>query len=140
LISLKCKTEGALPRAFELDRLQVNAALYSHKHRGKMTLRVESDRWGPGPNILSPEHLEQLRAALEDTPVIVEHWFYRGSSAPDRHVFDDFEKLEAYLRTRTTPGDDIWAGRFDTLCRNENSLVHGKVPDTDGAVPASAPY
>ena len=105
-----------------------------------MTVRVESDRWGPGPSILSPEYLDALRAALEDTPIIVEHRFYRGSSAPDRLIFEDFDRLETYLRTRTTPGDSIWTWRYDALCRDDNPLVHAKIPDTDGAVPETGPY
>ena len=105
-----------------------------------MTVRVESDGWGPGPSILSSEYLDQLRAVIEDTPIIVEHRFYRGSSSPDRHIFENFEKLEEYLGTRTTPGDDIWTWRFDVLCRDDNALLHAKVPDTDGAVPARGPY
>jgi hypothetical protein len=43
-----------------------------------------------GRNILSAERMEAVRKVLEDKgPVIVEHWFYHGSRAPDRIVFDD---------------------------------------------------
>ena len=47
-----------------------------------MTVRVERDRWGPGPSILDPSVLESLRAALAIAPLIVEHWYYRGGRGP----------------------------------------------------------
>jgi len=103
-------------------------------------MRDESDGWGPWPSILAEENLALLRAALEETLLIVEHWFFRGASAPDRHIFDDAEAFEAYLRTRTRPGDAIWVWRFDALCRDDNALTHAKVPDVDGAVPARGWY
>jgi len=104
-----------------------------------MTIRVEQDRWGAGPSILDPARLESLRAALELTPLIVEHWYYRGGSAPSYLVFDDFDELRAHLE-RAAPGDafDIW--RWDQLCRPESMFVSGKRPDQDGAVPAGGPY
>jgi len=103
-------------------------------------MRHEADRWGPGPSILDAGTLAVLRSTLEDTPLIVEHRFYRGSSSPDRRVFENADDLEAYLRERTRPGDSIWIWRFDTLCRDDNSLAHGKVPDVDGTVPAGGAY
>jgi hypothetical protein len=56
---------------------------------------VESDDWGPGPNILA----EAVR-----------------------------------------PGDSLWLWRFDELCRDDNSLAHGKVPDERGRVPKGGAY
>ena len=97
-------------------------------------------RWGPGPTILSPENLTALRAALEQTPLIVEHRLYYGGRSPERRIFEDREDLEAYLGAHTTPGDDVWVWRFDELCRNDNTLTHGKVPDADGNVPAGGAY
>jgi hypothetical protein len=105
-----------------------------------MNLRYDGDGWGDGPSILAADTLAALRSALEETPVIVEHWFYRGSRAPDRLVFDGADELEAYLREQTSPGDLVWAWRFDRLCRDDNALAHGKVPDADGTVPARGPY
>lgn len=105
-----------------------------------MTLRVEADDWGPGASIVDPAQLATLRATLEESPLILEHWHYRGSSSPDRHVFDDFDTLDTYLRERTRWGDNIWIWRFDTLCRNDNALAHGKIPDANGHVPAKGAY
>jgi len=103
-------------------------------------MRHESDRWGPGPSILDADTLAALRSAVEDTPLIVEHWFYRGASSPDRQIFEDGDALEAYLRERTRPGDAVWIWRFDALCRDDNALTHGKVPDADGTVPTGGAY
>lgn len=104
-----------------------------------MTIRAESDEWGAGPNILDAQTLAALRSALEETPLIVEHWFYRGSRSPDRRIFDDFEALEEYLRA-APPGDLFWIWRYDSLCRDDNALVHAKRPDADGTVPAGGAY
>jgi hypothetical protein len=38
------------------------------------------------------------------------------------------------------PNIHVWVWRFDSLCRNDNALTHGKVPDTDGRVPAGGAY
>jgi len=103
-------------------------------------MRHEADGWGPGPSILDADTLAALRSALEESPLIVEHWFYRGASSPERRVFEDADDLEAYLRQRTRPGDNIWIWRFDWLCRDDNSFAHGKVPDADGFVPARGAY
>ena len=103
-------------------------------------MRYEADGWGPGPSILASETLAALRSTLEDTPLIVEHWFYRGASSPDRHIFEDADALERYLRERTRAGDAIWIWRFDQLCRDDNALAHAKVPDVDGSVPARGAY
>lgn len=104
-----------------------------------MTVRVERDRWGPGPSILDPPVLESLRAALAETPLIVEHWFHRGGRGPTLLAFDDFDELRTHLE-RANPGDafDVW--RYDQLCRRDNMLVSAKRPDNDGAVPAGGPY
>jgi hypothetical protein len=103
-------------------------------------MRYEGDGWGAGPSILSADTLAALRSAMEETPLIVEHRFYRGSRAPDRLVFDGADELEAYLRERTRPGDSFWVWRWDLLCRDDNPLAHGKVPDMDGAVPQQGAY
>lgn len=101
---------------------------------------VESDDWKQGPTILSPENLALLQRTLEETLVIVEHWFYRGSRAPNRLFFDDFGELEEYLRTHAAPGDSFWIWRYDELCRDDNSLVHAKYPDDRGRVPSRGAY
>ncbi len=105
-----------------------------------MSVRVESDEWGTGPSILADSALAALRTALEQTPVIVEHRFYRGSRSPVRLVFDDFSDLELYFRHEARPGDSITTWRYDASCRDDNALVHGKLPDTDGLVPQRGAY
>lgn len=100
----------------------------------------ERDRWGPGPSILDAETLALLRGALAQRPLVVEHGFYRGGSSPARHVFEDADKLEAYLRERTRAGDDIRVWRLDVECRDDTTLARGRVPDVEGNVPAGGAY
>ena len=39
--------------------------------------------------VTDPKKLEVIRSVLEKSgPIIVEHWFYCGSRAPDRMIFD----------------------------------------------------
>jgi len=101
----------------------------------------EGDDWSiAGPNILSTGQLLTVRSALEQSFVIVEHRFYRGSRGPKVSVFDDYAELEAYLHDSVQPGDSIWCWRYDELCRDDNSLVHGKVPDAQGRTPRGGAY
>lgn len=102
-----------------------------------MSKHFEVDEWGAGPSILAEPALAALRSALEETALIVEHRFYRGSRAPERRVFDD---SEAYLRREARPGDSIWTWRFDALCRDDYALAHGRVPDADARVPRRGAY
>jgi len=105
-----------------------------------VSARVESNDWGPGASILASEVLVALRGALEETPLIVEHRLYRGASAPVRLIFDDFGRLDEYLRTQTRKGDSVWVWRYDALCRADNPLAQGKIPDSRGFVPKGGAY
>ena len=71
--------------------------------------------------------LASLRAALEDTPVIVEVRFGERTDPPERLVFYRYELLIDYLRMLARPGDRIAAWRFDEACREENALVRPSV-------------
>lgn len=106
-----------------------------------MSIYPPEDKWGTeAPNILTEERLALIRQTLEESPVIVEHRFYRRSSAPDRIVFDDFDRFEEYMRKHMLPGDSIWIWRYDSLCRDDNPLTHGKYPDEKGLVPKGGGY
>jgi hypothetical protein len=93
-----------------------------------------------GPNILSSNELQAIRRSFEDSSLIVEHRFYRGSRAPKVTVFDDFDEFDAYLRESARPGDSIWCWRYNDLCRDDNCLTHGKYPDADGRTPRGGAY
>jgi hypothetical protein len=102
---------------------------------------MESDDWGQvGEKINSPESLSLIRNTLEDAgPIIVEWWHYRGSRAPDRLVFEDYESFVAWLGT-TAAGDSIWVWDWSSVCRDDNPLTHGKLPNERGEVPAQGAY
>ena len=105
-----------------------------------MTWIVESDDWGPGASILAEETLERLREAVAGSPLVIEHWFYRGGSAPERLVIDHYDELRAYLGRGWHPGDAFHIWRFDQVCRTDNELVRGKLPDHRGRVPKRGAY
>ena len=106
-----------------------------------MTWICEDDDWSKtGPNILSSEALAKIEAVLEQAPVILEHWFYRSSSAPDRLIFDDYEGFLTYLKSNSHPGDKIYVWNFAELCKDDNHVVAGKYPDAIGRTPRLGPY
>lgn len=107
----------------------------------RVRFHYESDGWTTeGRKITDLESLEAIRKVLdEEGPVVVEHWFYRGSCAPDRLVFEDFNEFREYL-SRASAGDAIHVWSFATVCRNDNELAYGKCPDDDGHVPERGSY
>jgi hypothetical protein len=108
----------------------------------KTRFRSEDDGWSlDGPKITAPEVLHAIRRCLEeDGPIIVEHWFYRASSAPNRRVFDDIEAFTAYLDAHAFAGDAIRVWSFPAACRDENELAHGKCPNENALIPARGAY
>ena len=101
----------------------------------------ERDDWARhGYDISSPESLAKIEATLEKEPIILEHWFYRGSSAPARLIFDEYADFSDYLRTRARPGDHILIWPFSGLCRDDNKLVSGKISDQQGRTPRGGAY
>ena len=101
----------------------------------------EVDEWSEtGNNILAHETLEAIRLTLEETPIILEHWFYRGARSPERFVFEDFEDLLSYLKLNGRPGDAFYLWDYAAVCRRENILMNGKYPDDKGRVPKKGAY
>ena len=108
----------------------------------KARWRVEADEWTTeGRKITSEENLEIIRKTFEDEgPIIVEHRFYRGSSAPDRMLFEYFDDFMAYLNSKASAGDSIWVWSYFQICREDNIIAQGKCPDEDGCVPRKGAY
>lgn len=101
----------------------------------------EDDEWSTGGrNILAPDILATLKTILEQQPVILEHWFYYGSRAPNRVVFDNFDDLQGYLKSNARPGDAFYAWSYSDLCRDDNSIAGGKYPDEKGRTPKRGAY
>lgn len=103
-------------------------------------MRYEADDWCAGPHVLTPELRGRLIALVEESPIIVEHWFYRGGSSPERFVFDSSSDLGEFLEGKCRPGDSLWFWRFDQACRNDNACANGKVPDASGQAPKGGVY
>lgn len=103
---------------------------------------ADANEWSTeGHNILSPDRLSTVRDVLENSgPIIIEHWFNYGSCAPNRIVFDDYEKFLSYVNANARPGDSFWVWEFAQVCRDDNSLVDGKHPDQQGRVPKGGAY
>lgn len=102
----------------------------------------DGNEWSTeGRNILSPDRLSAVRDVLKNVgPVIVEHWFYYGSRAPDRLVFEDYDKFLDYLTANARPGDALHVWSFAQVCRDDNTLADGKYPDPQGRVPKRGAY
>lgn len=103
--------------------------------------RAESDNWTQkGSKITDPIKLAAMRRTLEEGPIIVEHWFYRGGSAPERLVFEAFDEFTAWLEMHTYAGDaiDVWS--WAAVCRKDTTLAEGKCPDDQGLVPEDGAY
>ncbi|WP_298868307.1 hypothetical protein [uncultured Gimesia sp.] len=93
------------------------------------------------PNILSEESLLIIKTTLEkEGSLIIEHWHYHGSRAPDLLIFDDYEDFLEYIYDNAIAGDiiDTWA--MHKLCKNDNKLVSGKCPNEDDLTPESGSY
>ena len=102
-------------------------------------LIVESDDWRAGPHLASVDVQERVRAALESGVLIIEHWHYRGSSAPTRLFVEDPEEWEVFL-SRVVPGDKVYVWEHAQLCRRDNALVAAKAPDSQGRTPQNGAY
>jgi hypothetical protein len=101
----------------------------------------EADNWSTaGANILAPELLDRVRNIVEQQPIIVEHLLYRGSSAPLRLIFEEYEDFLVHLKSRAKPGDRFLIWGFGDLCRNDNWLADGKYPDEAGRTPRGGAY
>jgi hypothetical protein len=102
----------------------------------------ENDEWtSDRAKVTSSENLAKIKRVLEEeAPVIVEHWFYRRSSCPERYIFDDFEGFLAYLNENARAGDVINIWNFGKVCTEENRLAYGKCPDDQDRVPKRGAY
>ena len=101
-----------------------------------------SAKWtSEGSIITSLENISKIKNILETIgSIIVEHWHFYGSRAPDRKIFDDFEDFIEYLEENAVASDaiDVWS--MHDLCNEKNRLVEGKCPDKDGLIPKSGAY
>ena len=83
----------------------------------------------------------QFQTLLEDVcPIIVEHWFYKGSRAPHRFVCDDLSVLLEYFDKHAGVGDAFHFWRFDLCCSDAAVLCHGSVPNANGELPPPGAY
>jgi hypothetical protein len=92
-------------------------------------------------NLLDPRLLSKLRQTIEEeSDVIVEHRFCRGSRAPYRFVCSDFDRLLSYLEHEARVGDSLYFWSFERCCIDDKILGHAKKPDANGNVPEGGAY
>ena len=105
--------------------------------------RYEPDDWsGHGDKFTDPERLRRIKVLLaEGRLLIVEHWHYRGSRAPDRIVIEDYDDLLEYLEKNAIAGDivDIF-DMSDAWSKKGDPVVSGKCPDKHGEIPKNGAY
>ncbi|HWU26673.1 MAG TPA: hypothetical protein VN154_09755, partial [Rhizomicrobium sp.] len=70
----------------------------------------------------------------------LEHRFYRGSRAPARLIFDEYDEVVEYMKANANPGDLMHVWNYLALCRDDNVLAHGNIPDAAGRTPKSGAY
>ena len=103
----------------------------------KVRWHNEEDKWiNERDKITDKRNLDKIKNILENHgPIIVEHWFYRGSSAPNRKIFDDYDDFIHYLEDEAFAGDAIDVWNFSNLCKPNNRIANGKCPDDNGEIP-----
>ncbi len=98
--------------------------------------------WHAGAeNILREQYLDKIKNVLENIGnVVIKHWHFYGSRAPDVRAFDDYDDFTEYLEVEVIPGDiiDVWS--MDDLLNENNVLVYGKYPDKKGLIPENGAY
>jgi hypothetical protein len=55
-------------------------------------------------------------------------------------VFDDYEILTSYIKSNARPGDNFFAWDYSELCRDDNHVAFGKIPDAVGRMPQGGAY
>lgn len=104
-------------------------------HRGGAPWRPDLQK------IATPEKLAEIQRVLEKKgPVIVAHWHFYGSRAPDRMVFDDFDEFVTYLEREAIAGDIVEVWDMAEVCTERNTLATGKCHDEEGRVPEKGAY
>lgn len=108
----------------------------------KIRFYSEADDWHlGGSTITDPEKLKRIEHTLEHVgAIIVQHWHYRGSAAPDRLIFEDYAEFTEWLSTKTSVGDAIDVWNWEEVCLWEKRLAEGKCPDEQGRVPRKGAY
>ena len=107
----------------------------------KTGYKVDADDWVIDKNsIASKEKLSLVKDIIEETPIILEHWIYRGSRSPDRLIIEDFEDYVEYLEEKTRAGDSIYLWKFSDLCKDENIFIQAKCPDENNMTPKKGAY
>jgi hypothetical protein len=100
-----------------------------------------TDNWVFDDAKLISSHIPRLRDVMEnESPLIVEHRFYRAARAPSRQIFDEWDAFEAYLATQVAAGDAIYVWRFEDCCTDAKLLLSAKSPDGAGKVPVGGSY
>lgn len=104
--------------------------------------RNNEHNWGKaGSKITSEENLLKIKNVLENVgSIIVEHWIYCGSQAPERSVFDDCDDFVEYLKNNAHAGDIISVWSMHELLNDQNQLASGKCPAADGCIPEGGAY
>lgn len=97
--------------------------------------------WTSDASIVDAGALDRLTRVIDDeSPLVVEHRFYREARAPFRFVCDDPDELKHYVETEARPGDSFYFWKFEDCCRDDNVLYSGKRPDAEGRVPVGGAY
>jgi hypothetical protein len=147
-LCLTLSSDGDVEVSFPLHRV---SALIDALHSATAVSRTAAaarqapfapsqDGWREADHLLSANVVSRIQAALQDSPLILEHRFYRGARSPERSVFESWAQLLQYLQEAATPGDAFSLWSFDAACPEHATLLSAKYPDSDGRVPQFGAY
>lgn len=91
-------------------------------------------------NILSPEVIERIKAAIDQDYIVVEHMHYAGGSSKDTLLFFDFDTFSEHVQNESRPGDLFYIYSLNELYEKNLYLIRAKYPDKDGRTPINGPY
>ncbi|WP_444997965.1 hypothetical protein [Aliikangiella sp. IMCC44359] len=107
----------------------------------KMFTKGSTEWVSNGAQITSEENLSKIERVLESIgSIIVEHWHFYGSRAPDREIFDDYEDFIEYLNENAVAGDAVHIWSMHEVCTDGNELIYGKCPNDEGLTPKGGAY
>jgi len=98
--------------------------------------------WTTEGNSVKDEVFESVLDSIFDSgkSILLVHFYFCGSSAPDYFILDDYEDTVEYLNEHAKAGDRIEIYCFDDMLEAAKCLGAAKCPNEAGEVPEGGAY